>query len=161
MSNQKGNLFLFPFTSSKSKNHNATQNKYIHLYSVRIYITTPSQWHIPTELPPPLHRIQGDICGPINPPSNSFWYLLVLIDASGNHLEVALLTTRNIVFSRILAILLRYKNHFREYLVKYLWIHNALEFRSHTFEDYCTASGLTSHTLYLINIRKMALRKPS
>ena len=106
-------------------------------------IKRPSQWQLPTELPPPLHRLQGDICGPINPPSSSFRYFLVLIDASGSHLEVALLTTRNLVFSRILAILIRYKNHFPEHPVKFLRMDNALEFRSQAFEDYCTATGIT------------------
>ena len=106
-------------------------------------IKKPSQWQLPIELPPPLHWIQGDICGPINPPLSSFRYFLVLIDASESHLEVALLTTRNLVFSRIIVILLRYKNHFLEYPVKFLRMNNALEFRSHVFENYCTASGIT------------------
>ena len=97
----------------------------------------------PTELPPPLHRLQGDICGSINPPLSSFWYFLVHIGASGSHLEVALLTTRNLVFSRILAIQIRHKNHFPEYPVKFLRMDNTLEFRSHAFEDNCTASGIT------------------
>ena len=89
-----------------------------------------SRWQLPTELPPQLHRLQGDICGPINPHSSSFRYFQVLIDASGSHLEVALLTTRNLVFSIILAILIRYKNHFAEYPVKFLRMDNALEFQS-------------------------------
>ena len=106
-------------------------------------IQRPSEWQLPTELSPPLHRIHGDICGPINPPSGSFRYFLVLIDAFGSHLEVALLTTRNLVFPRILAILLRYKNHFPEHPIKFLRMDNAMEFRSHAFEDYCIASGIT------------------
>ena len=32
------------------------------------YIRKPSKWTLPTELPPPLYRLHGDICGPINPP---------------------------------------------------------------------------------------------
>ena len=56
-------------------------------------IKRPSQWQLPTELPLPFHQIQGNICGPINPLSNSFRYFLVLIDVSRSHLEVALLTT--------------------------------------------------------------------
>jgi hypothetical protein len=34
----------------------------------------PSMWQLPSELPPPLYRIHGDICGPINPPSGAFKY---------------------------------------------------------------------------------------
>jgi hypothetical protein len=80
---------------------------------------------------------------PINPPSGSFRYFLVIIDASDSHLEVALLSTQNLVFSRILAILIRYKNHFLDHPVKFLRMDNTLEFRSHAFEDYCTATGIT------------------
>ena len=109
----------------------------------RKMIQRPSEWQLPTELSPSLHRIQGDICGPINPPSSSFRLFHVLIDASGSHLDVALLTTRNLVFQRILAILLRYKNHFPEHLIKFLRMDNEMEFRSHAFEDYCTALGIT------------------
>jgi hypothetical protein len=90
-----------------------------------------------------LFRIHGDICGPINPPSGVFRYYFVLVDASGSHLEVSLLPTRNMVFPKLLAILLRYRNHFPEYPIKYLRMDNAQEFRSHAFEDYCTAMGIT------------------
>lgn len=95
----------------------------------------PSRWQLPSELPPPLYRIHGDICGPINPLSGAFRYFFVLIDASGSHLEVSLLSTRNMVFPKILAILIRYRNHFPDFPIKYLRMDNALEFRSHAFED--------------------------
>ena len=103
-------------------------------------IKRPSLWILPNELPPPLHKIHGDVCGPINPLSGAFRYYFVLADASGNHLEVSLLPTRNMVFPRALAILLRYKNHFPNSPVKHLRLDNAKEFRSHAFEDFCTAS---------------------
>lgn len=106
-------------------------------------IKRPSKWTLPTELPPPLFRLHGDICGPINPPSGTFRYYLVLVDASGSHFEVSLLPTRNMAFPRLLAILLRYRNHFPEHPIKYLRMDNAQEFRSHAFEDYCTATGIT------------------
>jgi hypothetical protein len=107
------------------------------------FIKRPSKWKLPQELPPPLHRLHGDICGPINPPFGTFRYYFVLADASGVHLEVALLPTRNMVFPKILAILLKYRNHFPELPIKYLKMDNAQEFRSHAFEDYCTATGIT------------------
>ena len=103
----------------------------------------PSRWQLPSELPPPLYRIHGNICGPINPPSGAFKYLFVLIDASGSHLEVAFLPTRNMVFPKILAILIRYRNHFPDYPIKHLRMDNAMEFRSHVFEDYCAEMGIT------------------
>lgn len=45
-------------------------------------ITRPSRNKIATESPTFLERIQGDICGPINPPCGPFRYFMVLIDAS-------------------------------------------------------------------------------
>jgi hypothetical protein len=47
------------------------------------------------------------------------------------------------VFPRLLAILLRYRNHFPDFPIKFLRMDNAQEFRSHAFEDYCTATGIT------------------
>jgi hypothetical protein len=35
-------------------------------------IQRPSRWKLPTELPPRLHRLHGDICGPIIPASGPF-----------------------------------------------------------------------------------------
>ena len=57
--------------------------------------------------------------------------------------EAILLTTRNLVFSKIPAILIGYKNYFPEYPVKFLRMDNVLEFRSHAFEDYYTVSCIT------------------
>lgn len=50
-----------------------------------------SRSQLPTELPQPLQRLHGDICGPIEPHSGPFSYFLVLVDASGAHAEVSLL----------------------------------------------------------------------
>ena len=106
------------------------------------YAKHPSRWQLPTELPQPLQRLHGDICGPINPPSGPFLYFLVLVDASGHHAEVSLLTTRNMAFPKILAMLIRFRTHFPDRPIQTLRMDNAKEFRSHTFEDYCTATGI-------------------
>jgi hypothetical protein len=58
----------------------------------------PSHWKLPHELPPPLHRLQGDICSPIAPESGPFRYILVLVNVVGVHFEVSLLSTQNIFF---------------------------------------------------------------
>ena len=50
-----------------------------------------------------LERIQGDICGPIHPPSGPFRYFMVLIDASPRWSHVCLISNRNVAFSRLLA----------------------------------------------------------
>lgn len=49
-----------------------------------------------------LDRIQGDICGPINPWSGPFRYFMVLIDASTRWSHVCLLSTRNHAFAKFI-----------------------------------------------------------
>ena len=116
-------------------------HKYV-AYIQRKLIWKPSTWTLPTELPLPLYKIHRDICGPINPPTGLFRYYFVLVDASGSHLEVTLLPTRNMAFPKLLAILLWYKNHFPDHPIKHLRMDNTKEFRLHAFEDYCMASGI-------------------
>ena len=45
-------------------------------------IIRPSFTKVTFESPAFLERIQGDICGPIHPPSGHFRYFMILIDAS-------------------------------------------------------------------------------
>ena len=66
-------------------------------------IIRPSLTKIAFEPPAFLERIQGDICGPIHPPSGSFRYFMVLIDASTRWSHVCLLSTRNVAFAKLLA----------------------------------------------------------
>ena len=107
------------------------------------YIKRPSNCTLPIEFSPPLYRLHGDIYGPITQLSWIFRYYFILVDASESHFEVSLLPTHNMIFSKLLAILLCYRNHFPEHSIKYLHIDNAQEFRSHAFEDYCTPTGIT------------------
>ena len=97
----------------------------------------------PQNFPLPLHQLHKDICGPINPPSRQYRYFLVIVNALGSHSEVLFFTIQNMTFPKFLAILIRYKNHFPDYPIKYLQIDNTVESRSHTFEDYCVATGIT------------------
>ena len=46
------------------------------------------------------------------------------------------------VFPRTLSILLRYINHFPNFPIKHLRLDNTKGFRSHAFEDFCTASWI-------------------
>lgn len=66
-------------------------------------ITRPSPSKITNESPSFLERIQGDICDSIHPPSGSFSYFMVLMDASTRWSHICLLSSRNIAFSRLLA----------------------------------------------------------
>ena len=105
-------------------------------------IKQPSRWKLPTEMPTALYRLHGDLCSPITPQSGQFKYFFVLVDASGRHAEVSLLTTRNMVFPKTLAMILRFRNHFPDNQICYLRMDNAMEFKSQAFEDFCTASGI-------------------
>ena len=57
-----------------------------------------------------LERIQGDICGPIQPLSRSFRYFMVLIDASTRWSHVSLLSTRNHAFAKFVAQVIKLKS---------------------------------------------------
>ena len=58
-----------------------------------------------------LERIQGDICGSINPLSGPFRYFMVLIDASTRWSHVYLLSTRNHAFARFIAQIIKLRAH--------------------------------------------------
>ena len=105
-------------------------------------IKQPSRWKLPAEMPAPLQRLHGDWCGPITPTSGQFKYFFVLVDASGRHAEVSLLTTRNMVFPKTLAMLLKFRNHYPDHPIRFLRMDNALEFKSQAFEDFCIATGI-------------------
>jgi hypothetical protein len=89
-----------------------------------------------------LERIQGDICGPIQPLSRPFRYFMVLIDASNRWSHVSLLLTRNHAFAKIMAQLIKLKAHYPEHRIQSIRMDNAAEFSSHAFNDYCIALGI-------------------
>ena len=72
-------------------------------------IIRPSFTKVEYESPTFSERIQGDIYGPIHPPSGPFRYFMVLIDASTRWSHVCLLSTRNVTFSRLLSQIIRLK----------------------------------------------------
>ena len=65
---------------------------------------------------------------------------MVLVDAAGIHFEVSLLSTRNIVFAKLLAMIIKFKTHYLDFLVKVLKMDNAAKFKSQDFEDYYVAN---------------------
>ena len=87
-------------------------------------------------------RIQGDICGPIQPLSGPFKYFMILIDASTRWSHVSLLSTRNHAFARFIAQVIKLKAYHPEHPIKSIRIDNATEFTSHAFNDYCMAQGI-------------------
>ena len=74
-------------------------------------IVRPSPVKIQNEPLKFLERIQGDICGPIQPPSGPFRYFMVLIDASTRWSHVCLLSTRNHAFAKNIAQVIKLRAH--------------------------------------------------
>lgn len=93
-------------------------------------------------IPKFLQRIQADVCGPIDPPSGPFRYFLVIIDAPTKWSQVSLLSTRNLVFPRILSHILKLKLQFPENPIKTIRVDNAGEFTSKTFDTFCETAGI-------------------
>ncbi len=86
-------------------------------------ILRPSYLKIRAEPLQFLERIQGDICGPINPLSGPFRYFMVLIDASTRWSHVCLLSTRNHAFARFIAQIIKLRAHHPEHVIKQFgWI---------------------------------------
>ena len=93
-------------------------------------IIKPSTVKVGIESPAFLERIQGDICGPIQPACGPFKYYMVLIDASTRWSHVCLLSTRNMAFVRLLGQIIRLKAQFSDYTIKTIRLDNAGEFTS-------------------------------
>lgn len=105
-------------------------------------ITRPSPSKLTMNIPTFLAELQADVCGPIDPPSGPFRFFLAMLCASSKWSIVSLLTTRNMVFPRILAHIQRLKAQYPDYPIKSLRVDNAGEFTSRTFDDFCTAAGI-------------------
>ena len=105
-------------------------------------VIRPSQLKVDDESPSFLQRIQGDICGPIQPPCGPFRYFMVLVDASTRWSHVCLLSTRNVAFARLLAQIIKLRAQFPDHPIKSIRLDNAGEFTSQTFDDYCMALGI-------------------
>lgn len=72
-----------------------------------------------------LQRVQEDIYGPLHPPSGSFHYFIILIDASTWWSHACLLSTQNIILARSLAQIIRLRAQFSHYLIKNIHMDNA------------------------------------
>ena len=111
-------------------------------YSERKLITWPSSAKIEKESIIFLEQIQSEICGLVDPSSGPFRYFMVLINASTRWSLVCLLSTRNMAFARLLALLIRLQAHFLDYLIKKICFDNADGFTSQTFNNYCMSTGI-------------------
>jgi hypothetical protein len=105
-------------------------------------ILRPSPLKIHAEPLKSLERIQGDICGPIQPLSGPFKYFIGIIDASTRWSHVCLLSTRNHAFVKIMTQVIRLKAHYPEHKIQKIRLDNAAEFSSRAFNDYCMAQRI-------------------
>ena len=105
-------------------------------------IIKPSITKVDLESPLFLQRIQGDICGPIQPPSGPFRYFMVLVDASCRWSHVCLLSMRNVTFARLLAQIIKLRVQFPDYPIKGIRMDNIGEFTSKSFDTYCGSLGI-------------------
>lgn len=104
---------------------------------------------------PFLQRIQGDICGPIHPLCGP--YFMVLVDASTRWSHVALLSTRNAAYAKLLAQIIHLRAHHPDHPIKSICLDNAGEF---TFDDYCVSIGIdVEHSVPHVHTQ-MVLQKP-
>ena len=67
---------------------------------------------------------------------------MVLVDASTRWSHVCLLSTRNAVFAKLLAQIIKLRAHHPNYPIKSIRLDNAGEFMSQTFDDYCMSVGI-------------------
>ncbi|KAM2666623.1 hypothetical protein EV2_018434 [Malus domestica] len=105
-------------------------------------VIRPSQLKVDDESPSFLQRIQGNICGHIQPPCGPFRYFMVLVDASTRWSHVCLLSTRNVAFARLLVQIIKLRAQFPDHPIKSIRLDYAGEFTSQTFDDYCMALGI-------------------
>jgi len=68
---------------------------------------------------------------------------MVLIDASTRWSHVCLLSNRNLAFARLLAQIIRLREHFPDLSLKIIRLDNAGEFTSQAFNDYCMSMGVS------------------
>ena len=66
-------------------------------------IIKPSSSKIPNKISNFLEWIQGDICGPIHPPSGPFSYFMVLVNASTWWSYICSLFSRNVTLAKLFA----------------------------------------------------------
>jgi hypothetical protein len=105
-------------------------------------ITRPSISKIVYTIQKFLEQLTADVCGSIEPASGPFGFFLAIGDSSSKWSQISLLSTRNLVFARILANILKLRAQFPEYPIQAFRVDGAGEFTSQAFDDYCMAAGI-------------------
>ncbi|KAM1962899.1 hypothetical protein ACFX16_023138 [Malus domestica] len=131
-----------PVTNLSGQHIDVSNDNPCKAYSQGKLVIRASQLKVDDESPSFLQRIQGDICGPIQPPCGPFRYFMVLVDASTRWSHVCLLSTRNVAFARLLAQIIKLRAQFPDHPIKSIRLDNVGEFMSQTFDDYYMALGI-------------------
>jgi hypothetical protein len=105
-------------------------------------ILQPSPMKIHVEPLRFFERIQGDICGPIQPLCGTFRYFIFFIDAYTRWSYVCLLSTRNYAFAKFMTQVIRLKANYPKYRIKSIRMDNATKFSSRVFNYYYMAQGI-------------------
>jgi hypothetical protein len=92
-----------------------------------------------------IKRIQGDICGPIQPLSGPFMDFMVFINACTRWSHVCRLSKRDHVFAKFMMQAIRLKEKKFEHRIQSVWLDSVVEFSSRTFNDYCMPKELKCH----------------
>ena len=69
-------------------------------------------------------------------------HFIVLMDASGIWSHLCLLFTRNVVFARLFAQIIKFRAQFFKCFIKSIRMDNASEFTSKSFNAYCASLGI-------------------
>ena len=67
---------------------------------------------------------------------------MVLVDASTRWSHVAMLSTRNAAYAKLLAQIIRLRAHYPDHPIQSIRLDNAGEFTSKKFNDYCMSLGI-------------------
>jgi hypothetical protein len=105
-------------------------------------ITHPSISKIVYTIPKFLEQLNADVCGPIKPASGPFRFFLAIGDSLSKWSQISLLSTRNLVFARILANVMKLREQFPNNPIQTFRVDRAGEFTSQAFDDYCMAAGI-------------------
>ena len=80
---------------------------------------------------------KGDICRPIQPTSGPFKCFMVLVDASTCWSHVALWSSLDAAYAKLLAHMIRLRAHYLNHPKNSIRLDTAREFTSKFFYDYC------------------------
>ncbi|XP_026398222.1 uncharacterized protein LOC113294003 [Papaver somniferum] len=131
-----------PLSHSSSLSLSKAHRSFCKACSLAKTVSRPSYAKDTIQNIPFLQRIQGDIGGPIHPECRPFKYFIVLVDASTRWSHVALLSTRNDAFAKLLAQIIRLRAHHPDHPIKFIRLDNAGEFTSKGFDDFCMSKGI-------------------